>query len=193
MCMVEIKAGGDCFFSIPDPSEVFQTRRGGAIDPHTRLPGYTQSTILGVTQVWYVAHHVGHVMKTLRMGRLDELHRRMKRNPHVLDARVCRAVLWWSLLGEAMKAAREADKRRSSRRENRRLVVALAITQRRGSRPMNTNRRWSLPPAACREDSRRCGECGERGESGELRVWGRRAMYPHLDEAAILTKVYEFL
>ena len=51
MCMVEIKAGGDCFFSIPDPSEVFQTRRGGAIDPHTRLPGYTQSTILGVTQV----------------------------------------------------------------------------------------------------------------------------------------------
>lgn len=36
---------------VPDPSEVFQTRRGGAMDPHTRLPGYTCSTMLGVTQV----------------------------------------------------------------------------------------------------------------------------------------------
>lgn len=36
---------------VPDPSEVFQTRRGGAVDPHTRLPGYTCSMMLGVTQV----------------------------------------------------------------------------------------------------------------------------------------------
>lgn len=39
------------FCRVPDPSEVFQTRRGGAVDPHTRLPGYTSSMMLGVTQV----------------------------------------------------------------------------------------------------------------------------------------------
>lgn len=58
--------------------------------------------------------------------------RRMKRNPHVLDARVCRAVLWWSILGEAMEAAKEAERRRAKRRESRRLVVVLAVSQRRG-------------------------------------------------------------
>lgn len=46
-------AGKVCRYgcSVPDPSEVFLTRRGGATDPHTRLPGYTCSTMLGVTQV----------------------------------------------------------------------------------------------------------------------------------------------
>lgn len=119
---------------IPDPTEVLQTPKGGAIDPHTRLKGYTMSTMLGISQVWFVTHHVGHVMKTLRSGRLEELHRRMKRNPHVLDVKVCRAVLWWNILGEAMDAAREAENRRSRRREMRQLVVALAVSQRRAGR-----------------------------------------------------------
>lgn len=67
--------------------------------------------------------------------------RRMKRNPHVLDVKVCRAVLWWNILGEAMDAAREAGKRRSRRRETKRLVIALAISQRRagGERPSSSS------------------------------------------------------
>lgn len=119
--------------------------------------------------------------------------RRMKRNPHVLDARVCRAVLWWNLLGEAMDAAKDAEKRRTNRRENRRLVVALAVSQRRGFRPMSANRRWSLPPSSgSREDGRRCGEW--YAEGGELRARARRMIHPpHLDEAAILRKVYDYL
>lgn len=51
MCAAR-KNGGELYFCrVPDPSEVFQTRRGGAVDPHTRLPGYTSSMMLGVTQV----------------------------------------------------------------------------------------------------------------------------------------------
>lgn len=68
----------------------------------------------------------------LSPNRFPQPSRRMKRNPHVLDARVCRAVLWWSILGEAMDAAKEAERRRAKRRESRRLVVALAVSQRRG-------------------------------------------------------------
>ncbi|CAM9903247.1 unnamed protein product [Laminaria digitata] len=117
----------------------------------------------------------------------------MKRNPHVLDAKVCRAVLWWNILGEAMDKAQEAEVRRSRRRENRRLVVALAVSQRREYRPMELSyfpaRMWSLPPqlAAC-ESNRRFGACLACGLAGARA--GRRA---HLDEAAILTKVYEYL
>lgn len=117
----------------------------------------------------------------------------MKRNPHVLDAKVCRAVLWWNILGEAMVKAQEAEMRRSQRRENRRLVVALAVSQRQGYRPMEMSylptRMWSLPPlvATC-ERHRRFGACVACGfaRAGE----GRRA---HLDEAAILSKIYEYL
>ncbi|CAM9857667.1 unnamed protein product, partial [Hapterophycus canaliculatus] len=216
---------------VPDPSEVFQTRRGGAMDPHTRLPGYTCSTMLGVTQVWFAAHHVGHVLKTLRSGRLDELHRRMKRNPHVLDARVCRAVLWWSILGEAMEAAGEAERRRAKRRESRRLVVALAVSQRRGrpgarcgcggaaekgrpeqstrsGLPRTSSRNWSLPPmtaaAAAPFDGGSRGLFRSSGGGGDGS--GRAACHGgsgaalarvyltvHLDEAAILGKIYELV
>eukprot|EP00903_Cladosiphon_okamuranus_P007172 g6964.t1 len=229
--------------SVPDPSEVFQTRRGGATDPHTRLPGYTCSTMLGVTQVWFAAHHVGHVMKTLRSGRLDELHRRMKRNPHVLDARVCRAVLWWSILGEAMEAAKQAERRRAKRRESRRLVVFLAVSQRRGNndssscssisgsgssstsgeptcaqqrensqrsisiqpqplqqrsegeeRPSSglirrSSRTWSLPPLTAEGLSGGGGGGRAPCHGGEV----RRRLSVHLDEASILSRIYEFL
>lgn len=117
----------------------------------------------------------------------------MKRNPHVLDAKVCRAVIWWNILGEAMDAAQEAEARRSRRRENRRLVVALAVSQRREHRPMVLSyfptRRWSLPPqlATCESD-RRFGGCISYGFAG-----AREGRWAHLDEAAILTKVYEYL
>ncbi|CAN0010005.1 unnamed protein product [Ectocarpus sp. 12 AP-2014] len=213
---------------VPDPSEVFQTRRGAAMDPHTRLPGYTCSTMLGVTQVWFTAHHVGHVLKTLRLGRLDDLHRRMKRNPHVLDARVCRAVIWWSILAEAMEAAKEAERRRARRRECRRLVVGLAVSQRRSDRgtrrgktgthehqrasggssrsgmSRSSSRTWSLPPLTDATHLK-----GGEEDQGDFSGGGRRApchggavaappvvrecRAVHLDEAAILNKVYEFL
>ncbi|CAM9807392.1 unnamed protein product [Pylaiella littoralis] len=226
-------------FRVPDPSEVLHTRRGGSMDPHTRLPGYTCSTVLGVTQVWFAAHHVGHVLKTLRSGRLDELHRRASkqaaRNPHVLDARVCRAVLWWSILGEAMDAAKEAERRRAKRRESRRLVVVLAVSQRRGisnscsSRsnssssnastqrglgtppsglPRLPSRTWSLPPlttaaAAAAAASSGGGGGGGGGDGGRAPCHGgestpaaavvRGYQSVHLDEAAILSKIYDYL
>lgn len=117
----------------------------------------------------------------------------MKRNPHVLDAKVCRAVLWWNILGEAMDAAQEAEARRARRRENRRLVVALAVSQRREYRPMELSyfptRMWSLPPQlAASESGRRFGAYVAYGFAGV-----REGRWAHLDEAAILSKVYAYL
>lgn len=125
-----------------------------------------------------------------------QLNRRMKRNPHVLDARACRAVLWWNILSEAMDAAREAEERRSRRRQTRQAVVALAVTQRRGFRQMEAisvscssspARTWTLPPLGA-GGGRRCGV-----SSGSKGVAGREGLSVHLDEAAVLSRVYEFL
>lgn len=138
---------------------------------------------------------------------------RMKRNPRALDVRVCRAVLWWNILSEAMEAAREAELRRARRREMRGLVVALAISQRRAGRApgeawAGKGRMLSCPPhgvaphggvvgaGPCSSRGRRMevGEVGE-GRGGvsvalELGVWWERG---HLDEAAILRRIYDFL
>lgn len=156
----------------------------------------------------------------------------MKRNPHVLDARVCRAVIWWSILVEAMEAAKEAERRRARRRECRRLVVGLAVSQRR-SDPVtrrgnktsthqqqraatdgprsgmsrSSSRTWSLPPLT-EAVNLKSGEEDQGVSSGgggrapcyggavavaapAVREWECRAV--HLDEAAILNKVYQFL
>lgn len=148
------------------------------------------------------------------------LRRRMKRNPHVLDARVCRAVLWWSILGEAMEAAKQAERRRAKRRESRRLVVMLAVSQRRGHLDSSTaqpqsqsqsekdrpaealprsgmtrrsSRTWSLPPLTAGGDQSQGGGGRAPCHGGSVEVPTRGYRVVHLDEAAILSKIYDFL
>ncbi|CAM9576823.1 unnamed protein product [Discosporangium mesarthrocarpum] len=95
------------------PTEILQTPRGGCVDPATRLGGYTRSLVCGISQVWYRSHSVANAMSLLSWGDREALRRRMNGNPHVADAKACRAVLWWDMLPEVMTAARVASERRA--------------------------------------------------------------------------------
>lgn len=97
-----------------------------------------------------------------------------------------------------MDAARAAERRRSRRLETRRLVVTLAVSQRRGYRPkpradcgggvemelssLSRRNSWVLPPVGA--------EDGRYRSYSENEVFG---VGVHLDEAAVLNRIYDFL